>query len=303
MATVLLTGGSGLIGRHLCRCLKEKGYEVTVLSRSRKNSSAISTYIWDIEKMEIEGEAIDNADYIIHLAGENIGEKRWTARRKQQIINSRIKTGQLLFEKVREQHKNLKAFISASAVGYYGAITSKSIFSENDPPADDFLGETCKKWEQTADRFQESGIRTVKIRTGIVLTKQGGVLSRLLTPVIMGIGSAIGNGKQYMPWIHIEDLCGIYIKAIEDVLMEGAYNAVAPDQKTNEEFTLTIARVCKKPFWFPHIPGFIIRLLLGEMSKMLLKGSRISSDKIQRSGYKFMFPDLESALTDLIPNK
>ena len=300
MATVLLTGGSGLVGRYLCKRLQEKGYDVVIVSRTIKNNPTIPTYTWDLEKMEIEDNAIDMADYIIHLAGENIGDKRWNSGKKQQIIDSRVKTVELIFNKVKEQNKSLRAFISASAIGYYGTLTSDKIFTETDNSSDDFLGDLCKRWEQTSNRFKESGIRTVNIRTGIVLAKQGGVLSKLIIPVKTGIGSAIGDGKQYMPWIHIDDLCGIYIQAIEDIHMNGAYNAVAPDHKTNEEFIRIIARILKKSFWFPTIPAIIIKLIFGNMSEILLKGSRVSSEKIKSAGYTFLFPDLESALNNLI---
>lgn len=302
MATILISGGSGLIGRHLCKKLKEKGYNVAILSRTKQpnNNSDIQIYTWNLDKKEIEKKALETADYIIHLAGANIWDKRWTTKRKQLIIDSRVKTGQLIFDKIKENKHKLKAFISASAVGYYGAITSDKIFSETDPPADDFLGETCRQWEQSADRFEELGIRTVKIRTAPVLTKQGGALAKMITPVKMGIGSAIGNGKQYLPWIHINDLCGIYIKAIEDMQMNGAYNAVAPDHRVNEDFIRTLARVLKKPFWFPNIPAIAMKIIFGRMSEVVLKGSRVSSDKIRKAGYIFQFPDLENALTDLV---
>ncbi len=250
--------------------------------------------------MEIEKEAIDTANCIIHQKKKKIGDKRWTAKRKQLIIDSRIKTGQLIFSKIKEQNKDLQTFISASAIGYYGTITSDKIFTETDLPSNDFLGDTCRKWEQMTDRFKGLGIRTVKIRTGVVLTRQGGVLSKMITHVKMGIGSAIGTGRQYLPWIHIDDLCGIYIKATEDTQMGGAYNAVAPDHKTNKELTRTLARILKKPFWFPNVPDITMKLMFGKMSEIILKGSRVSADKIKSTGYNFMFPDLENALTHLI---
>jgi len=300
MATVLITGGTGLVGKYLCKRLKEKEYDVAILSSKRKQEGEIPTYTWDLDKKEIQKEAIDTVDYIIHLAGANIGDKRWTAKRKQLIIDSRVKTGQLIFSKIKEQNKDLKAFISASAIGYYGTITLDKIFTEADPPANDFLGDTCRQWEQMTDRFKDLGIRAVKIRTGVVLTGQGGALSKMTAPVKMGIGSAVGNGRQYLPWIHIDDLCDIYIKAIEDTQMKGAYNAVAPDQKTNKEFTQTIAHILKKPFWFPNVPAIAMKLMFGKISEILLRGSRISSNKIKKTGYNFLFPDLESALADLL---
>jgi uncharacterized protein (TIGR01777 family) len=299
MARVLITGGTGLIGRHLCKALQKKGYEVALLSRTRNIQVEIPAYTWDLNKNEIEDEAVATADYIIHLAGSNIGSKRWTSKRKRLINESRINTGQLIFNKVKKQNKELKAFISASAVGYYGALTSDQIISEPDKHGNDFIGETCNRWEQMADRFTELGIRSVKIRTGVVLTKRGGALSKIIIPIKMGIGLVMGNGKQYLSWIHIDDLCAIYIKAIEDSNMVGSYNAVAPEYITNKEFIKNTARILGRPCWLTNIPDFAMKLIFGRMSEILLKGSRISSDKIRAAGYKFLYPSLESALKQL----
>ena len=168
-------------------------------------------------------------------------------------------------------------------------------------PGDDFLGHTCKLWESTADEFSAVGIRTVKIRIGVVLSKQGGALSKMAMPVKRGFGSAIGSGKQFIPWIHIDDLCEIYIKAIEDLDIHGAYNAVAPEDVSNKEFTQTIASILKRKLWFPNVPAFIMKLVFGKMSEILLQGSRVSSKKIQDAGYKFQYPSLESALKHIMP--
>jgi len=300
MKTVLISGGTGLIGKHLCKSLKDKGYAVALLSRSSHQDSAMPTYSWDIESHETEKGAIEKADYIIHLAGANIGSERWSKKRRQILIDSRVKTGQLIFEKIKENKNNLQAFISASAIGYYGTITNDKIFTETDPPSNDFLGEVCRQWEQSADHFKTLGIRTVKIRTGVVLTKQGGVLARMITPVKLGVNPSIGSGRQFMPWIHIDDLCDIYIKAIEDTEMNGAYNAVSPGHTTNRIFSKTLARVLHKSFWFPGVPAFLMKLIFGKMSAILIHGSRVSSEKMMKAGYRFMFTDPESALTDLL---
>lgn len=300
MNTVLISGGTGLVGTHLCKKLIDKGYNVAVLSRVNKQEGGISTYAWDVEKKEIDDRAIESADYIIHLAGASIDEERWTNERKQLILDSRVQSTRLLFDSTKRKNGKLKAFISASAIGYYGAITSNKILSETDPPANDFLGETCRQWEQSADMFEELSVRTVKIRTGVVLTKQGGALSKMIAPVKMGIGSAIGSGNQYLPWIHIDDLCSIYIKAIEDTQMLGAYNAVSPQHNTNKDFIETLAYVLHKPFWFPNVPSFAMKLMFGKMSEILLQGTRISSKKIRTASYSFLFPDLKNALKDLV---
>lgn len=300
MESVLVTGGTGLIGEHLCRRLQEKGYAPSLLSRTQTQIQDMPVYRWDTDQHEIDQEAIAASDYIIHLAGTSIAGKRWSQKRKREIVDSRIQSGQLIYDEISRQNKPLKAFISASATGYYGSITSGKVFRETDAPANDFLGQTCSAWEKMADRFAESGIRTVKLRTGIVLTKRGGALAKMSLPVKTGVGSAIGNGKQYMPWIHIDDLCGMYIKALEDSQMRGAYNAVAPDHITNKEFTRALAGVLRKKLWFPGIPAFVMKLVFGEMSQILLRGSRVSSGKIQECGYSFQFPDLKVALQHLL---
>ena len=303
MENVIITGGTGLIGKHLCKKLKEKGYNVAILSRKGNADRDIPVYYWDPDKNMIDNKAISAADYIIHLAGAGIGDKRWTKKRRQLIYDSRIATCEFLFNKVQESGIKLKAFITASGIGYYGAVTSEKIFSETDQPSGDFIGEICRQWEISANRFEESGIRTVKIRTGIVLTRKGGAMARMIIPVKMCVGSALGSGRQYFPWIHIEDLCNIYFKAIEDSSLTGAYNAVAPQHKTNREFIRTLAVVLRKPFFLPKIPSFAINLLFGKMSAIILKGSRISADKIISAGYTFKFRDLDNALRNLFPER
>lgn len=300
MDTVLITGGNGLVGRNLAQRFSEKGYKVGLLSRSGEKDTKYSNYFWDPYRNEIDKEALLNADYIIHLAGANIGDKRWTKRRKQELEESRVKTGEFIFEKIKAAGRKPEAFISASGTGYYGATTSERIYSENDNSADDFIGELCRRWENSADRFEGSGIRTVKIRTGIVLAEKGGALGRISAPARIGFASGLGTGNQYLPWIHLEDLCNIYVKAVEDHTMTGAYNAVAPEQCTNNEFVKAVARALKKPFLAPKVPSFMIRILFGEMAEIVLEGSRVSSDKIRKAGYIFRFPELQSALADLL---
>jgi uncharacterized protein (TIGR01777 family) len=300
METILITGGTGLVGKELCKQLTAKGYSVILLSRSKNIKTEIPSYYWDYTKGEIDLEAIEKADYIMHLAGENVSTGRWTSNRKKNIIDSRVKTTELLLKKVKEKKKPLKAFITASGTNYYGTVTVDTVFTETDAVANDFLGEVCKYWEAAADNFKNSGIRTIKIRTGVVLSKQGGALEKMTIPIKLGIGSALGSGKQYMPWIHIDDLCAIYIKAIEDTNMQGAYNAVAPQHINNKEFWKAVSRELKKPFWFPAVPAFLITLLFGEMGSIVLKGSRVSCEKMKKAGYTFKFASLESALHDLL---
>ncbi|MGZ2368932.1 TIGR01777 family oxidoreductase [Ancylomarina sp. YFZ004] len=302
MTQVLISGGLGLVGKALCEKFQSKGYDVAILSRTKKNNTTFKTYLWNPSKNQIDSDAIASSDYIIHLAGANIAEKKWTSSRKKLILDSRVKSANLIFNEVRKQKKELKAYISASAIGYYGAITSDQIFTEEHPASNDFLGETCFEWERTTKQFEGLGIRTSILRTGLVLNKQGGALSKMLIPVKMGLASAIGNGRQYLPWIHIDDLCGLYIKTIEDELMEGVFNAVAPDFQTNKSFTQTLAKTLTKPFFFPNIPALLLQLILGEMSVILLRGSRVSADKLIKRGFVFKYPKLRFALRDLLKN-
>ncbi len=300
MEKILITGATGLVGRHLTKMLIDNGYSVAWLGRKSNHTGRIQTWFWDIENKAIDEGAFDSVDYIIHLAGAGIGDKWWTAKRRKEIRNSRIRSSKLIYDEVMRKKRHVKAFISASAIGYYGSNTSEKIFTETDPPAGDFLGETCRLWEEAADRFQESGIRTVKIRTGVVLTSSGGALPKLALPVKLGFGSHLGNGYQYVPWIHIDDLCGIFIKALEDTTMTGPYNAVALEHTTNRQLMKTIAGVLHRPMWFPPIPAFVLHLLLGEMSSMLLYGSRVAADRISSAGYEFRYRTLDSTLTHLL---
>jgi uncharacterized protein (TIGR01777 family) len=300
METVLITGGTGLIGIHLIKKLKEEGYKISLLSRKSNDFGDIKVYEWDPDKNFIDQKSLLTADYIIHLAGAGIGDKRWTKKRRQLIYDSRIGTGELLFNKVKESGTRLKAFISASGIGYSGATTTEKICYETDPLSQDFIGEICRQWEQMADRFEESGIRTVKIRTGIVLSRNGGALARMIIPVRMGIGSALGNGRQYLPWIHIQDLCNIYLKALGDTSLKGAFNAVAPEHITNKDFMRTLALVMKKPFFFPNIPAVVLQIIFGKMAGILINGNKVSGEKIIAAGYSFQFPGVENALRDLL---
>lgn len=298
---VILTGGTGFIGKKLTRLLLENGFSVSVLSRSvKENSEGISYYKWDVDAGTIDEQAILNADYVIHLAGENIGAKRWTVNRKKAILDSREKSTQLLFSCLHKHNKQLKAFVSASGVGIYGAITDEVICSETTPAASDFLGAVCQKWEAATNPIRDLGIRTVQIRTGLVLGKGDGVLQQLLPLFKYKLGSAIGSGKQYMPWIHIDDLCRIYLASMLNSEMQGPYNAAINDSTNNTIFSSALAKVFGYTIWLPNVPAFVLQLVLGEMAQLVLKGRRINSDAIEKTGFQFQFTDLEKALRDCI---
>jgi uncharacterized protein (TIGR01777 family) len=294
---VLITGGSGFVGKHLSRLLIDSGYTISILSRSKRaNTDNIFYYTWNVQNQTIEEDAVLNADYVIHLAGANIAAKRWTSKRKEVIIESREQSGQLILSVLKKHNKKLEAFISASAIGIYGAINGETICDENTKPVNDFLGLTCQKWEAVADLFGRLGIRTVKVRTGLVLGKDDGFLNKL-TPIFkLRLGSALGSGKQYMPWIYVDDLCAIYLEALKNPNMDGAYNAAINDNTTNSSFSKTLAKVYGYSIWLPNIPAFLIKIVLGEMGKLVLTGRRVSSEKIESTGFSFKHKNLEETL-------
>ena len=298
--SVLITGGSGLVGRYLTSLLLSRGYNVSHLSRSGKSQLGITVFKWDPFNGFIDTDALIGVNYLVHLAGASIGEKRWTISRKKEITGSRIGSANFLFEKIKKNPGELKAFISASAIGYYGSVSSEKIYSETDPEGTDFLGSTCKLWEEAADQFNAIGLRTVKIRSGVVLEKTDSALSKLMMTGKFGFLVQTGNGKQYIPWIHIDDLTRLYLKAIEDPKMNGSYNAVAPQHVTHKEFMTILGNVMKLPVLPVPVPAFLLKTFLGEMSDVILKGSRVSSEKTVNSGYVFIYPELEGALEETI---
>lgn len=302
MKTILITGGSGLVGRKLSAFLIEKGYQVLWLSRQRDVKADIPIYRWNFQQKEIDRQSIEKADVIIHLAGENLAEGSWTKSKKQRVVESRVKTAEFLLEITESVHKKPEALISASAIGYYGMGAEEKIFSEDDDSSeDDFLSLTCQKWESAAFEFKKRlNIRTVVLRTGFVMAKNSKAFKKMTLPVRFGLGAPLGTGRQYFSWIHIDDLCRIYLKSIEDIEMQGVFNAVAPEFTTNSNFMKTLSKMMKRPFFMPKIPSFLIRLMLGEAAGMVLGGSRISVKKIQNAGFSFQFGTLEKALRNVL---
>ncbi|NML70131.1 TIGR01777 family protein [Chryseobacterium sp. RP-3-3] len=295
---VLITGAGGMIARELSKKI-EKEYTVRFLTRKKKHDH---DFEWDIKNGIIDESALDNVSHIIHLAGANISEKRWTDERKKELISSRVDSAGLLLKTLRKKNIKLKSFISASGINYYGTVTTNTIYTEEDPPGNDFLSEVVVLWERAADDFKEQNLaeRVVKIRTAVVLSKEDGALKKMLPTIQYGIGSALGSGKQYMPWIHIDDICSIYEAALKNTNIDGAYNAVSPQHTTNENLTKKIAEVLKKPLFMPNVPSFVLKLMFGELADALLEGSRASSQKILNSGFQFQFPDLKKALENLL---
>ena len=298
MSKILITGGSGLIGRHLTKMLVDRDHEVVHLGRS-KRSSTVKTFVWDVQNRSIEKDAFLGVDTIVHLAGEGIADKRWTPQRKRQILESRTQSTRLLFEHLKANPHQVKTFVSASAIGYYGFDNNDYEFSESDGPGSGFLAEVVKSWEDEVDKMQQLGLRVVKIRVGIVLSMDGGALKEMVKPVRFNVGAPLGSGTQNLSWIHIEDLSAIFVKAIEHKL-EGVYNGVGPYAVSNEEFTQAVAKMLNKPLLLPRVPSWSLRLLFGEMADLVIKGNKVSSDKLKSTGFKYRFKTLEAALSDLL---
>jgi uncharacterized protein (TIGR01777 family) len=310
MATVLLTGGTGMIGRRLSEMLQGKGYDVIILTRKTSlplSKGKLSYANWDVKKGFIDTNAIAKADYIIHLAGANVAEKRWTKKRKAIIQNSRTASSALLVKVLKENTNKVRTVVSASAIGWYGPDTQTSKqkgFKENAPAATDFLGTTCKLWEQSIAPIERLGKRLVILRTGIVLSNDGGALVEFEKPLKAGIAAILGNGKQAISWIHIDDLCRMYIYALEKDRMSGLYNAVTPLPATNKKFMLVLAKQLRgKSFITIRVPSFILKIVLGEMSIEVLKSTTVNADKIKNTGFTFSYPFLRPALENLVEKK
>lgn len=297
--TVLITGGSGMIGKYLTSALLTAGYGVSHLSRGHDQFGKVRVYRWDPEKGILDIKPFQGVEHVVHLAGANIGERSWTNRRKEEILRSRTDSGRLLHKVISENGIRIKSFITASGVSIYGTVTSDRIFNEEDPFANDFLGNVCREWEEVADLFEKDGIRTVKIRAAVALEKTDIAMRRMSAPARFGFIGMAGSGKQYMPWIHIMDLCGIYVKAVTDETMKGAYNAVSPQHVTHKEFMKALADALGRPLMPVPAPALTLKLVYGEMASIVLEGSRISSEKIRNAGYTFEYENLHSALKDI----
>ncbi len=300
MAIICITGGNGMIGQQLANYLIQKEHKVIILSRNSSGSTNknISYKKWDIRKGYIDPEAISHADVIIHLAGANVAEKRWTKRRKEEIVSSRTESGRLLVKALQSNPHQVKTIISASAIGWYGPDKDEA-FTEDMPNYSDFLGDTCKKWEESLHSVKNMGIRLITIRIGIVLSNHGGALTEFKKPIQFGIAPILGSGKQIISWIHIYDLCRIFDKSISDTSINGVYNAASPQPISNKDFMLTLAKSMRNFFIPIHVPAFALKIALGEMSIEVLKSCRVSSAKIQQTGFHFIYPSLEAALTQL----
>lgn len=293
-----------MIGTAVTKELAGLGYRIIILTRdpSRfRNTDQIRYAGWDPSAQTIDVGAIQDADYIIHLAGANVAEGRWTKKRKEEIVDSRVESGQLLVKAMSENTNHIKAMISSSAIGYYGPdpeIPNARPFKETDPPYHDFLSSVVEKWEAAIALVKQQNKRLAILRTGIVLSNEGGAYAEFKKPLRFGIAAVLGSGRQVVSWIHIKDLVRMYIRAIENESMEGIYNAVAPVPVTNRQLVLSIARQ-KRNFISVHVPSFVLKTILGEMSIEVLKSATVSAVKIQEAGFDFQYANVEAAVKQL----
>lgn len=305
MQTVLITGGTGMVGTMLTQLLLNKGYQVIVLSRHPKISKVVnlSYAVWDIAKGYIDPMAIKNTSTIVHLAGAGVADKRWSTKRKQEIVDSRVESGKLIVKYLSTHSHEVKTFISASAIGFYGPDTPQSLlngFVETDPMDPSFLGDTCKKWEGSVQQVASLGIRLVTLRIGIVLNKEAGALAEFIKPAQFGMATILGNGKQMISWVHQEDLCKMILFSMDTASVQGVYNAVSPEPIQNAYLIKAIAKKIGG-FYLPiFVPSFVLKIILGEMSIEILKSTKVSSKKIQDAGFTYDYPTLSSALTHLL---
>jgi hypothetical protein len=308
MKNILIAGGSGLVGKRLTEMLLDKGYSVTILTRSSNivsNNPNIFFANWNTDKQTIDEQAVSKADAIINLAGAGVADKRWSLERKKEIVDSRVNSGRLIVNSLQRIPNNVNVVVNASAIGWYAPNQqSNEIYQEEEPANIDFLGETCKQWELSIHPISLTKRRLVKLRIGIVLSKDGGALKEFLKPLKFGVATILGSGKQKISWIHIDDLCRMFIAAVEQESMNGVYNAVSPMVTTNSKLNIALAKKLRGKFYIPiFVPKFLLKIVLGELSVEVLKSSDISCKKIHDAGFQFLYPSIESAFEQMFPKK
>jgi len=298
---VLITGATGLIGSEIVKNCHAKGIAVNYLTTSKskiENNSNYQGFYWNPSHSKIDVNCIKDVDTIIHLVGASIS-KRWTKAHKQAIINSRLETTALLHDTVKNNSNTIKQIISASAIGYYPDSLTNYYSEDEKEISTSFLGQVVEAWEQVVDTFKTLNIIVSKVRIGIVFSKKGGAFPELAKPIKFGAGAAMGSGKQWMSWVHLNDLAGIFMHVLQHNL-EGIYNGVAPNPATNNTITKAIAKKMKRPLFLPNIPKFAMQLVLGEMHIILFESQRVSSKKIEDSGFDFKYVNLDAALEELV---
>ncbi|MBP8155479.1 MAG: TIGR01777 family oxidoreductase [Leadbetterella sp.] len=295
---VLITGGSGLIGKALTKRLLAEGHQVNILTRKITNKSTAKEFIWNGQSIDIK--AFENVEVLVHLAGAGIADKKWTVERKQEIIESRVESLELISQKYTGT--SLKAIIGGSAIGYYGGDSGETENNENSPHGKDFMAECCVKWEKAEEDFAKKlNLRLVKVRTGVVLDSTDGALPQIIRPIKYYAGTALGSGRQWMSWIHIDDIVEIFYQAIVNKQIKGTINGVSPNPVRNQDFTKLAAEVMDRKLLLPNAPAFILKMILGEMSVVVLGSSRVYNKQTLPFGFKYEY--LENALRNLLAEK
>ena len=304
MARIIVTGATGFIGKALCFRLLEEKYDVVALSRSKEKGEKIfgtdATVVeWDGKSSEVWQDYANGAYAVVNLAGENIGSGRWTPKRKQSILQSRLDAGRAIVEAAKSVEKKPRVIIQASAIGYYGS-RGDEIIDESSSPGESFLVEVVKKWEQSTQGVESLKIRRVIVRSSIVLGKKGGVFLRLVKPFRLFVGGHLGSGKQWFSWIHLKDEVKAILFLIEREDLSGVFNLTAPHQLIQKDFFHILGKIMKRPSWFP-VPGFVLRLIFGEMAKdTLLSGQRVIPRRLLEAGYRFLYPQAELAIKEIL---
>jgi uncharacterized protein len=298
MSKIVITGGNGLIGRHVTMLLLEKGHRVFHLGRTKRQTEGVQSFSWDLQNKLIDAGCLEQADHIIHLAGTGIADERWTINRKNEIINSRVETANLIFDYLSKNKNNVRSFISASAIGIYGNRDNE-LLTEESGSAHDFLATTCKLWEKAASRFEEQNKRVIKLRLGVVLDKDGGALPKLAEPMKFFIRPILGNGNQIYSWVHIVDVASTFVFAVENEKMNGAYNVAAPNPVDYKTFSSVLAKAMHKKTLPVPAPKFLLNLVFGEMASAVTDSANVSSEKIKKAGFVFEFEKLEEALKNI----
>ncbi len=296
---ILVTGASGLVGQRLSRLLREKGYEVLHLGRTPKPDTEFTTYRWDLGRMEMDPAAVENLYGIVHLAGAGIADGRWSAARKKEILSSRVDGLLLLRKTLQRTAVKPQVLVSASAVGLYGNRGDEILDETSEPQPGDFLSDTCVQWEAAVDELSDVCARTVKLRIGIVLSTKGGALAKMLPSYSFGTGAYFGCGRQWYSWIHIEDLCRMFLHALENPALSGPYNAVAPKPLTNRDFAREVGLGLGKKALLVSVPAVALRLAMGQMADVVLHSTRAEAQKILGTGFGFEFSEVAAAVRDL----
>lgn len=299
MAKILITGGSGLLGKAISKLLLKMGHQVRLLSRTGGETNGIHKFRWDPSSGYIDLSAFEGVSHVIHLAGAGIADRAWTSTYKKEILNSRVHTAQLLFDSIVRHNFPIEKIVGASAVGYYGSVPSEHIYSETDPAGADFPAEVCKDWEQSYAAFSQKGIPLAIVRLGIVLAHEGGAYKKLAPIFKHGLGTVFADGKQYFPWIHIDDAAAIFVKLLFDNSLTGAYNAVSSDVINNREFAMQLARSLNSKLRLPVIPEWMLRFALGQRALSVTRGLKIDNAKIKSAGFSFKYDDIQTCLLDL----